>query len=73
MAVFWICRDGSLPILASIFQMNEATDLGVISIERSFSVDHFSSLIFENSLKKIELCSIKDGTYHDGEEVTYLT
>ena len=53
--------------------MNKATDLGLVSIERSFFIDHFLSLVFENSLKKVEFCSIKDGSYHDGEEVTDST
>ena len=48
---FWIVLDGSLPILASIFLMNKTTDPRLVAFERSLSVDHFSSLIFENSLK----------------------
>ena len=57
--------------MAYISQTNEAADLGLVSSERSFSKNHFSSLILENSLKKFKLCSIKDGSYHDdGEEAT---
>ena len=58
---FWIFWDGSLPILASISQKNKATNMELVPIKRSFSVDHLSSLIFENSLKKNKLYSIEDG------------
>ena len=53
--------------------MNKTTDPELVAFERSFSVDHFPSLIFENSLKSIELHFIKDGSYHDGKEATDLT
>ena len=46
-------------MLASCSQTNKPTDLRLVLIERSISVDHFSSLDFENSSKKIELCSVK--------------
>ena len=39
-------------MLASCSQMNKPTDLRLVLIERSISVDHFSSLDFENSSKK---------------------
>ena len=55
---FWNFWDGSFPILACISRTKKATDLELVSNKRSFSLDHFSSLIFEDSLKSYALSKI---------------